>query len=858
MHIGVRVGGEERENNPGLELQPCFTSMEEVKEVLSRHKGARFKICQSEEEAITFSQGREPQVTIVNSASALLDSPRPAEAAKFRKLKPQDEVKFRKAIESKPSNLEFMVECVAESPYYLVTDWDIPTVLQKGAHHNALHVCARHGRLEAARLVLEWVTGDLLVRLYPRAGEQQNTARRQLLLDRYLNMPDKGGGDTPLHLAAKWGNTELVRLLCSYHQTRQDVVNRHGELAREVVCSRAGEEHKEEVERLLGEQMVIPVYCEDGRSQPGRPLSLLETAELLESSGSCGQSVSSSFCSAVGSPGSLSSPAASSPASPLVQSARGGGRNTSITRPGPGLSALLGPAPAPQATSLYREWRMETKERLCDPGLGAGRQGRQLASKEGLPWLELWPTLGGYHDLTSPAALQLLDTKLDQRAQEARDREERARQAELLDCSIEEGQGDSELELVCSTPARPGSTQSSLEEVFNRLNCTKPSRPASEPLSPLSELAAGLSGLQLSGSSVAASPASLPVPALLTSPPQDPLAARAGPVLAALEQFANSVAPLLADCLPATDEAGRAELGEWLAGPAHHWAALRRQVNNWRSDPRGRWAGLDWAGLAGSLTSLLCEAVTLELGTGLDRERCARLLTAAALQSSPAKALTTQEAEYRKAGWERRAGQQPGERHTATLREVGRLAGAVARQLQGGRLAHPALLAQLWDRDTDHKAITTENVNKARKFLHSNSKEKIVAAIAGNSQQDDEVIILEDENKCEELVEDVEVWGTPPSSPAGSSVSSLVTCGAGPVVWLGGAEPGLEDRRVGEALQHLDLSALAQYPALQGYLANLRSYSPAVRRGWTRSSPTPLLGMTGPRILNLDQADITF
>ena len=48
-------------------------------------------------------------------------------------------------------------------------------------------------------------------------------------------------------------------------------------------------------------------------------------------------------------------------------------------------------------------------------------------------------------------------------------------------------------------------------------------------------------------------------------------------------------------------------------------------------------------------------------------------------------------------------------------------------------------------------------------------------------------------------LEDVEVWGTPPSSPAGSSVSSLVTCGAGPVVWLGGAEPGLEDRRVGEA-----------------------------------------------------------
>lgn len=61
--------------------------------------------------------------------------------------------------------------------------------------------------------------------------------RAQILLDLYLNTPDKGLNETPLHFAVKFGQKEAVRVLVSYSQCVKTLLNKFKQTPLEVLYS---------------------------------------------------------------------------------------------------------------------------------------------------------------------------------------------------------------------------------------------------------------------------------------------------------------------------------------------------------------------------------------------------------------------------------------------------------------------------------------------------------------------------------------------------------------------------------------------------------------------------------------------
>ena len=208
------------------------------------------------------------------------------------------------------------------------------------------------------------------------------------------------------------------------------------------------------MKEILGGQVVIPVFSQDDAKSLGKPISLREASELLETS------LNTSDASQVSSPSSLSPMLAgrSSPrmarrgSSPLVQSTRarvsssphvsplvsrtGNGNSPSVKS----LSAVMGPLPSSQAKSLYRKWKTGecpldnmARQRLEDPQLGVERQGRALASKEGVSWIEFWPWLGDYFDMASDEGLGVLEHYLEEKTRQLRDKMDREYQDDIED-----------------------------------------------------------------------------------------------------------------------------------------------------------------------------------------------------------------------------------------------------------------------------------------------------------------------------------------------------------------------------------------------------------------------------------------
>lgn len=108
--------------------------------------------------------------------------------------------------------------------------------VQEGSRYNALHVAVTVAcRADMCELILNTVGNPEFVRLLDGEDDYSNYLNRaQILVDLYLNTPDKGLNETPLHFAVKFGLKEVAQVLVSYPQCLKTVRNKYNQIPADV------------------------------------------------------------------------------------------------------------------------------------------------------------------------------------------------------------------------------------------------------------------------------------------------------------------------------------------------------------------------------------------------------------------------------------------------------------------------------------------------------------------------------------------------------------------------------------------------------------------------------------------------
>lgn len=109
-----------------------------------------------------------------------------------------------------------------DNPRYLVSAGDTPTTLKEGYRYNAMHICAISKKPRIAELILKTVSDPKFVDLLTGKKNDIKMCKELCvnLLDYYLNIPEKGRSETPLHLATKTGAIEMVEVLTSFPECK--------------------------------------------------------------------------------------------------------------------------------------------------------------------------------------------------------------------------------------------------------------------------------------------------------------------------------------------------------------------------------------------------------------------------------------------------------------------------------------------------------------------------------------------------------------------------------------------------------------------------------------------------------------
>ncbi|CAK9293582.1 unnamed protein product [Gordionus sp. m RMFG-2023] len=181
---------------------------------------------------------------------------------------------FRSFLNS--DNVKEILNLLQLNPRLLISHGDNPVILQEGARYHALHFCARKCTYESFQIcsmILKFLNDDsYYLRLYPEDGTESLGRRKEFLTDLYLNIPDKLLFETPLHMASKFGNTMIVKLLVSHPLIDKSCVNKESFTSYQVICDRYTGNDKPKVlqmiKDLLEDPYYVPVIRDDVGSVP--------------------------------------------------------------------------------------------------------------------------------------------------------------------------------------------------------------------------------------------------------------------------------------------------------------------------------------------------------------------------------------------------------------------------------------------------------------------------------------------------------------------------------------------------------------------------------------------------------------
>ncbi|KAL0273358.1 UNVERIFIED_CONTAM: hypothetical protein PYX00_006045 [Menopon gallinae] len=383
-YYGVYIPSDSNLKSSDEETLHVYTEKAEALKIMKQSKKARLKQFKTKKEAIHFVvHGAEtlPQGNSLQCASG------GEKVMPFKCPKVQDMIIFKKAIEN--NDVEEVRRKITDNPRYLVSSGDTPSILQEGPRYNALHIAAKSKNLEVVKIILDSVTNvDFISHLYDDNDVNSCEERIKILLDLYLNMPDKGLNETPLHIAVKHGAVDIVEYLTSFPQCQRNLINKFNQQPKDIICARVNnpsEAVKDAIANMLEEQYYIPVLRdEDNILQPrvGETFSPLKPLNLTED----------------------------------------------LLSPRVVVRAYAGPMSEEIAEIFKKKWKSPLRSaknssqssylKLRDVEKGLERVGRNLALELTVPWKEYWPFLDTFVDLSSEEGLQMLEQYLKRRFDE--------------------------------------------------------------------------------------------------------------------------------------------------------------------------------------------------------------------------------------------------------------------------------------------------------------------------------------------------------------------------------------------------------------------------------------------------------